>query len=182
MDDTVMGSSEKMAGPARRAAGARGRTFLRLMRARRADAESGQALVEFAYVAPVLLLVTFGMCLFGIAFNKYLTLNNAVEIGGQLLAVERGETGGTGQPADPCTGASTATEVAAPNLNLASAATWTYNNNGNSSTGTASSSGQSEMVAGGYVTMTVSIPLTFNVPFLGSQSFTLTSSIEEVIQ
>jgi Flp pilus assembly protein TadG len=183
MNDTVMGSSEQMAGRAIRSAAATSRTFMERVRARRGDAESGQALVEFAYVAPVLLVVTFGLCLFGIGFNKYLTLNNAVEIGGQLLSQERGETGGTGEPADPCTAASTAAENAAPNLSLASSATWTYNINGNSSTGTSCSSGQAEMgQGGGYAIMTVSIPISFYVPFMGSQSFTLTSSVQEVIQ
>jgi Flp pilus assembly protein TadG len=183
MDDSVIGSSEEKSRAPFRRARAKARFFMQRMGARRGHGESGQTLVEFAYVAPVLLLVTFGMCLFGMAFNKYLTLNNAVEIGGQLLSQERGGTGGTGEPADPCTAASTAAENAAPNLNLGSNATWTYNINGNSSTGTACSSGQSEMgQGGGYAIMTVSIPLTFYVPFLGSQSFTLTSSVQEVIQ
>jgi Flp pilus assembly protein TadG len=182
MSDTVIGNREKMKRAAIRTAGVKGRTFMKRLRRRRGDGEGGQSLVEFALVAPVLLLLTFGMCLFGIAFNKYLTLNNAVEVGGQLLAEERGATGGSGEPADPCTGATDAAENAAPNLPLSTSGTFTYNINGNSSTGTSCTSGQSEMVSGGYATMTVSVPITFYVPFMGSQSFTLTSSVQEIIQ
>jgi Flp pilus assembly protein TadG len=182
MNDTMNKNSEQTPGTSIRSAGVQRRSLMRRWFARRGDGESGQALIEFSYVAPVLLLVTFGMCLFGIAFNQYLTLNNAVEIGGQLLAAERGETGGTGEVADPCTGATQAAENAAPNMTLASSATWTYNINGTPYSGTSCSTGQSKMLAGGYATMTISYPLSFNVPFLGNKSYTLTASVEEVIQ
>jgi Flp pilus assembly protein TadG len=182
MNDTVMGSSDERSRAAIRTAGAKVRTFMKRFRVRRGDGDSGQSLVEFSFVAPVLLLLTFGMCLFGIGFNKYLTLNNAVQAGAQLLAEERGETGGTGQPADPCTGATAAAEAAAPNLNLASSATWSYNINGETYSTSSCSTGQTYMVSGGYATMTVTYPLSFYVPFLGNQSFSLTSTVEEVIQ
>jgi Flp pilus assembly protein TadG len=170
-----MGRSEQMAGHAVRAAGAQIRTFIERMRARRGGAESGQAMVEFAYVAPVLLLLTFGMCLFGIAFNKYLTLNNAVEVGAQLLSEERGYAG------DPCAAATTAIENAAPNIPLVNS-DFTFNVGGTSYAGTNSCSGTTGLQLGNTVSVSVTYNISFFVPFLGSQSFPLTSSVQEIVQ
>jgi Flp pilus assembly protein TadG len=175
MNRTVIGSSREQARAAIRTAGARRRSFMDRMRARRGSGDSGQSLVEFSMVAPVLLLLTFGMCLFGIAFNKYLTLNNAVEIGGQLLADERGYAG------DPCAAATTAIENAAPNLTLTNS-DFSYNIAGTSYSGTNSCSGTTGMNIGNNAIVTVTYPISFYVPFLGNQSFTLTSQVEEVIQ
>ena len=58
--------------------------------------EKGGALVEFALVLPVLLLVVTAITTFGIALNNYLQLTEAVGIGGQVLSVSRGNT------TDPC--------------------------------------------------------------------------------
>jgi Flp pilus assembly protein TadG len=175
MNQTVMGSSEQMTGRTVRAAGAKIRTVIERMHARRGGAQSGQAMIEFAYVAPVLLLLTFGMCLFGIAFNKYLTLNNAVEVGGQLLSEERGYAG------DPCAAATTAIENAAPNIPLVNS-DFTYNVGGTSYTSTNSCSGTTGLQLGNTVSVSVTYNLSFFVPFLGNQSFPLTSSVQEVVQ
>ncbi|MFN8223857.1 MAG: TadE/TadG family type IV pilus assembly protein [Gaiellales bacterium] len=50
---------------------------------------SGQALVESALVMPILLLVVFGIIQFGITFNHYLTLTDAVRAGSRQGAVSR---------------------------------------------------------------------------------------------
>src|SRR5208337_38025 len=71
-----------------------------------AGSEKGQALVEFALVLPVLLLVVTGITTFGIALNNYLQLTEAVGIGGQALSVSRGNT------TDPCNTVSSAVEGA----------------------------------------------------------------------
>ena len=136
--------------------------------------ENGQALVEIAYVAPVLLLLTVGMFMFGSALNKYLVLNNAVEVGGQLLADERGEA------ADPCAAATTAIENAAPNLSLANAS-FTYTINGTSYPNTNSCSGIT-LQAGWNATVSVTYPISFYVIWFGSESYTLTASVEEIVQ
>jgi Flp pilus assembly protein TadG len=175
MNRMVIGSSEKKAGTAIRTAGRRRCSPMDRMRGRRGDGESGQTLVEFSMVAPVLLLLTFGMCLFGIAFNKYLTLNNAVEVGGQLLSEERGSG-----VADPCAAASTATENAAPNIPLTNTS-FSYNIAGTSYPNTNSCSGVT-LSEGSNVTETASYQLTFYVPFMGNQSYTLNSSVEEIVQ
>jgi Flp pilus assembly protein TadG len=52
-------------------------------------AEDGQALVEFALVLPLLVLVLFGVIQFGIAFNNYVTLTDAVRAGARSAAVSR---------------------------------------------------------------------------------------------
>lgn len=77
--------------------------------ARRRD-EQGQALLEFAFVMPILLILVFGVFVFGIALNNYLVLTNATSISSQLLAISRGQT------TDPCNTTAQAFYAAAPNL------------------------------------------------------------------
>jgi Flp pilus assembly protein TadG len=56
---------------------------------RRHQRERGQALVEFALVLPLLALLLFGVIQFGIAFNNYVTLTDAVRAGARSAAVSR---------------------------------------------------------------------------------------------
>jgi Flp pilus assembly protein TadG len=60
--------------------------------------ESGQGVVEFAFVLPLLLAVVLGICQFGIAFNNYLTLTDATRVGARKAAVSRflGDNGAAG--------------------------------------------------------------------------------------
>jgi Flp pilus assembly protein TadG len=51
--------------------------------------QDGQALVEFAFVTPVLLLLVLGIIQFGILFNNYITLTDAVRAGARQAAVSR---------------------------------------------------------------------------------------------
>jgi Flp pilus assembly protein TadG len=51
--------------------------------------ESGQALVEMAIVTPLLLLLVLGIVQFGILFNHYITLTDAVRAGARQAAVSR---------------------------------------------------------------------------------------------
>jgi Flp pilus assembly protein TadG len=46
-------------------------------------------MVEFALVIPVLLLIIFGIIQFGILFNNYVTLTDAVRAGARQAAVSR---------------------------------------------------------------------------------------------
>jgi Flp pilus assembly protein TadG len=55
-------------------------------------AQEGQAMVEFALVLPVLLLLIMGIIQFGILFNNYVTLTDAVRAGARQAAVSRGLT------------------------------------------------------------------------------------------
>ena len=57
--------------------------------------ERGQTMVEFAIVLPVLCLLLFGAIQFGILFNNYVTLTDAVRAGARKAAVSRQVTGTT---------------------------------------------------------------------------------------
>jgi Flp pilus assembly protein TadG len=66
------------------------RSFLRTITSRcgsaRARSEDGGALVEFALVVPMLLLLVFGIVDFGRAFQSSITLTNATREGARLGA------------------------------------------------------------------------------------------------
>src|SRR5207237_3139065 len=51
--------------------------------------ERGQTMTEFAIVLPVLCLLLFGVIQFGILFNNYVTLTDAVRAGARKAAVSR---------------------------------------------------------------------------------------------
>jgi Flp pilus assembly protein TadG len=76
-------------------------------------AHAGTAAVEFALVAPMLLLLVLGMCQFGITLNQYLTLTNAVRSGARQLSMSRGD-------ATPHTDTINQIYGSAPNLTKAS--------------------------------------------------------------
>jgi hypothetical protein len=51
--------------------------------------QRGQTMTEFALVLPVLVSVLFGIIQFGILFNNYVTLTDAVRAGARTAAVSR---------------------------------------------------------------------------------------------
>lgn len=51
--------------------------------------ERGQTMVEFALVAPVLLLIVFAAIQFGILYNHYVTLTDATRAGARKAVVSR---------------------------------------------------------------------------------------------
>lgn len=53
------------------------------------NGERGQTMVEFALVLPILLVVLLAIIQFGIAFNDYLALTDAVRAGSRQAAVSR---------------------------------------------------------------------------------------------
>jgi len=52
--------------------------------------ERGQAMTEFALVLPLLALILFAVIQFGITFNNYITVTDAVRAGARKAAVSRG--------------------------------------------------------------------------------------------
>jgi len=72
--------------------------------------ESGQTMTEFAIVLPVLVVFLFGVIQFGILFNNYMTLTDAVRAGAREAAVSRND-------ADPTGAATTAVRNSAADLN-----------------------------------------------------------------
>ena len=60
--------------------------------------EGGQTMVEFALVAPVLLLIVFAAVQFGILYNHYVTLTDATRAGARKAVVSRLEPDRPGSP------------------------------------------------------------------------------------
>jgi Flp pilus assembly protein TadG len=71
--------------------------------------QQGQSMTEFALVLPILALLLFGVIQFGLVFNNYLTMTDAVRAGARKAAVGR-------HLADPEGAAETATRDAATDL------------------------------------------------------------------
>lgn len=71
---------------------------------------TGQTLVEFAIVAPIMITLIVAIAVLGIAFNQYLALTFATSNAAQLLSISRGQT------TDPCKTISQATYSSAPQL------------------------------------------------------------------
>lgn len=134
----------------------------RRVRALLRGGDQGSALIEFAMLLPMLLLLTTGILVFGVAMNNYLQLTNAVSIGARTLAVS------AQMVLDPCATASTAITNAAPNLN-ASNFTFTYTLNGTTYSGTSCSSSTTStgaagnLASGTTVTVTATYPLNLSV-------------------
>jgi Flp pilus assembly protein TadG len=57
---------------------------------RRFHGDDGAAMVEFALVAPLVLLIVFGIIEFGFAFSSQLELRSASREGGRLASVDNG--------------------------------------------------------------------------------------------
>lgn len=89
------------------------------------NGEEGSALVEFALILPMLLLITTGIMIFGVAMNNYLQLTNAVSMGARTAAINAQLT------KDPCLVASNAIIAAAPGL-TASKLTFNFSFNNHS--------------------------------------------------
>jgi Flp pilus assembly protein TadG len=69
----------------------------KLVTRRQTGNERGQAMVEFALVIPVLLVVAFGILQGGILFNNYMALTDAVRVGARQAAVGRTAADPVGQ-------------------------------------------------------------------------------------
>lgn len=157
----------------------------RVMRMRSATLdghEEGQSMVEIALCLPLLFLVVTGICSFGIAFNNYLLLTEATNVGARLLAVSRGQT------TDPCAVTASAISTAAPLLKSSSLA-YMFVLNGTSYTGSTCSSpnttsgAAANLVQGATVKVTVTYPCTLRV-YTGPviSSCVLTAQTAEMVQ
>jgi Flp pilus assembly protein TadG len=71
--------------------------------------ERGQTMAEFAIVLPILIVLLFGIVQFGILFNNYVTLTDAVRAGARAAAVSR-------QASDPSGAATAAVRSSARDL------------------------------------------------------------------
>jgi Flp pilus assembly protein TadG len=119
--------------------------------------EKGQALVEFAIILPVLLLILFGILQFGVTFNNYISVTAAAREGARKASVSRtlGASAAT-------TAATNAAKAAAPSLKQSSIqVTVTPSNN---------------WAAGSDVTVLVKYPYSINILGKVVSSGYLTSS------
>ena len=138
--------------------------------------ENGQALIEFALSLPILLLVLFGLCTFGIGFSNYLMLEDATNVGARQLAISRSQTN------DPCATVSSSVFAAAPNLTKANLA-FTYVVNGTPFAGTSCTPATSSMVQGATAKVTVTYPCSLaSYRWNFGSVCSLTASTAELIQ
>ncbi len=107
--------------------------------------ESGQTLVEFALVAPILFLILFGIIQFGIAFMHSVALTDAVRAGARKAAVSR-------TAPDPVSAATSAVTGAATDLDQTELAK-----------GVTVAPGAGGWVAGGSVTVSAQYPYEINI-------------------
>ena len=61
--------------------------MLRLIRRQRKNGEKGQALVEFALLVPLFLILLFGIVDFGMGFYSWITVTNSAREGARVGAV-----------------------------------------------------------------------------------------------
>jgi Flp pilus assembly protein TadG len=77
----------------------------------RRDGERGAALVEFALVVPIMMILVFAMASFGFLLNQDLALTEATNIGGKQFSITPSYS------TDPCASVSSAVLAASPYLN-----------------------------------------------------------------
>jgi Flp pilus assembly protein TadG len=134
--------------------------------------ENGQAMVEFAIVLPILLTLVFGIIQFGIVFNHYMTLTDAVRAGARQAAVSR-------TLPDP---------AGAADSRVRSAASGSLSDADDTSTLVVTvtaydpASGQAKFAQGGDVTVTATYPYSINVFGLPITTGLLTSKTTERVE
>jgi Flp pilus assembly protein TadG len=84
--------------------------------------ERGQTMTEFALILPLLIFVLFGIIQFGIAFNNYVALTDAVRAASRKGAVSRGAANPAGDCATAAVNA--AGDLNASKLKVTCSSTW----------------------------------------------------------
>jgi Flp pilus assembly protein TadG len=139
-------------------------------------------LVEFALCIPVLLIFLTAIIQFGLMFNQYITLNDAVRAGARTLSLGRGLT----NPCDPAV-AQVLTSASGVNLptssitvafsqtstNYCGTGSYVYNASGNTT---------GNETQGDQASMSINLPYTVNVFGLGVLSVTLHASASDGIE
>ncbi|HTV81415.1 MAG TPA: TadE family protein [Acidobacteriaceae bacterium] len=157
---------------------------------------SGQALLEFALISPLILMLALGVFIFGIGLNEQLVLTNATEVAAQQLSVSRGQAYTSETPTLPtvCELVEESFVNAAPSLNQANLGfSLTISgqssiNDGNSTTGgtnfadLSTSNCSDALTENQTLTLTVTYPFTASFINFGTKNYTLTSTVQEVIE
>jgi Flp pilus assembly protein TadG len=143
---------------------------------RRLRSARGQALVEFAIVLPVLLLILTAILQFGLMFNKYLSITDAVRTGARTLALGRGLS-------DPCDPAVSQTVNSAVATGLtASEVTPTLTSPDTCGTGTYPNRTGGSEAQGDEATVSATYPYTVSVFGMPLFSFNLSASASDEIE
>ncbi len=129
--------------------------------------ERGQTAVEFALIAPLLVVLLLGIIQFGIAFHNYVTITDAARAGARKAIVARFASGNFNDAKQTVKDA--ASSLDQTELNKASAIQITDPDG---------------MVAGSQVTVTVNYPYTIDIPLIGLtvSSGTLTAVAKEELE
>jgi Flp pilus assembly protein TadG len=136
--------------------------------------DRGAAIVEFAIVAPILLVILLGIFQFGINMNQYVMLTNATAAGARLFSISRAA-------AAPRSTSVTLIEASAPTLKPASI-TFTFSVNGTACGADGSCSTALAAVPGGSATVATSYPCMIQVLWFLPPGCTLTAQSTERIE
>ncbi len=98
-----------------------------LRRRRRRNGEDGQALVEFALVLPILLLLLLGIAQFGMLFYTYIDLTSATRDGARRIAVARTTNAGTADARKVVADDTTVVDDSQTTITVTPDAPWTAN-------------------------------------------------------
>jgi len=124
--------------------------------------DEGSTVVEFALILPMLLMLTTGILVCGVAMNNYMQLTYAVIVGARAVANSGGIT------LDPCATASSAIPAAAPALNPSKmkftySLGWNPQSSASCSSPSLESGAAAELKTGTVVVVTVQYPLNLSV-------------------
>jgi Flp pilus assembly protein TadG len=125
--------------------------------------ERGQTAVEFALVAPLLIVLLLGIVQFGVAFHNYVTLTDAARAGARQAIVARFSGGTTDAAKQSVRDAASTLDQSQLNVDVSDPAWGT---------------------AGSLVTVTATYPYTISIPLLGMTvtSGTLTAVAKERLE
>jgi Flp pilus assembly protein TadG len=132
--------------------------------------DQGNAILEFALVMPLMVLIITIICQLGIVFNQQISLTHAATIGAQMLMQDRLSTS-----EDPCADTFRSVTAAAPTLKASNIVmTLTMNNNAPISL-TSCPGKQTQLVQGGPVTVQVTYP--YSITLIGYQVSSLSGTM-----
>jgi Flp pilus assembly protein TadG len=141
----------------------------------RARAENGQVIPEFAVVLPVLAFILFAIIQFGIVYNKYITLTDAVRAGSRAGATYRSSMTSTTDANNYTLGR---VEAAASGLDMSG----TPGNCGTTSSSSLIVCVSSTWQPGADLTVTATYPYSISLMGWVVKSGRLTSSITERVE
>ena len=159
------------------------RSLGRRMRAFVCAGERGSALVEFALILPMLLMLTTGLLVFGVAMNNYMQLTHAVSVGARSVSLYGHDAGAPNNTADPCAVASTGVINAAPGLNPANI-TFSYAIGATPASSTSCTGAATSLTSGSNVTVTATYPLNLSIygKVFSQNNAVLSASATELVQ